>query len=85
MGEFAQVLEKVDRLILLPIYAAREKAVDGVSSDVLLQKIDIEHKICLEKSEVIPYLKEHKTEILLTIGAGDIDQLVQPIADNYGQ
>ena len=85
MGEFAQVLEKVDRLILLPIYAAREKAVDGVSSDVLLQKIDIEHKICLEKSEVIPYLKEHKIEILLTIGAGDIDQLVQPIADNYGQ
>ena len=51
---------------------------------MLLQKIDHEDAICIPSNEVINYLRVRELDILLTLGAGDIDQLVEPIFKNYG-
>lgn len=84
MTDFAVELSNVDHLILLPIYPARELPIEGVSSEVLLQKIDLEDAICIPSNEVINHLRVRELDILLTLGAGDIDQLVEPIFKNYG-
>ena len=84
MADFAQELSNVDSLILLPIYPARELPIEGVTSGALLQKINHPDAICVSKSEVVENLKQRELDILLTLGAGDIDQLVKPIYEFYG-
>lgn len=78
MEGFADELSKVDELILLDIYPAREKPIKGVSSAVLLDKITCK-KSLLPKEDVVDYLINKDLEVLVSIGAGDIDQLVEPI------
>jgi UDP-N-acetylmuramate--alanine ligase len=77
--DFAQSLEELDHIILLDIYPARELPIEGVSSEMLLEKINKSNKILLKKEEIIPYLKTINIEVLLTMGAGDIDRLVNDI------
>ncbi len=77
--DFAKALNNLDELILLEIYPAREKPIQGITSEWLLKKIDLEAKQLLLKDEVIPYLSNTKNEIILTLGAGDIDRLVPKI------
>ena len=79
--QFAEVLALLDEVILLPIYPAREKPIPGITSDYLLSLIDHPHKTVLQKEELIPYLQEHRPDVLLTIGAGDIDRLVKPLEE----
>ena len=79
-GEFAAALDLLDQVILLPIYPAREKPIEGVSSEMLLQKMKNPNKRVLQKTELLPYLLVHKPDVLLTIGAGDIDRLVPQLA-----
>ena len=74
--EFAAVLDLLDRPILLPIYPAREKPIEGVDSEYLLRKMRNPNKLLLQKTELSPYLQNHRPDVLLTIGAGDIDRLV---------
>ncbi len=76
---FAEQLSRVDDLLLLEIYPARELPIDGVSSTILAAMIGLEKKIVLEKSQVLQELSKKSLDIVLTIGAGDIDTLVQPI------
>ena len=78
--EFAEVLDLLDTPILLPIYPAREKPIEGISSEFLLEKMKNPNKILLQKTELIPYVQAHKPDVLLTIGAGDIDRLVPMLA-----
>ena len=78
--EFAEALDLLDSVILLPIYPAREKPIEGVTSELLLQKMNNPNKLSLKKTELLPYLIEHKPDVLLTIGAGDIDRLVPMLA-----
>ena len=78
--EFATSLDLLDRVILLPIYPAREKPIEGITSEFLLSKVTVPDKQVLQKTELVPYLKEHRPEVLLTIGAGDIDRLVPELA-----
>ncbi len=78
-GEFAESLSLLDRLILLDIYPAREKPIEGITSKMLLDLVPIEDKLLLKKEEVPEYLNHNKPDILLTLGAGDIDQLVPVI------
>jgi len=81
--DFARVLGELDSVILLEIYPAREQPIEGVTSGFLLQKIPVENKrICL-KTELIGLLKHEQPEILLTLGAGDIDQMVKPITEAF--
>jgi len=77
--DFAKELSKVDNLILLDIYPAREVPIEGINSQMLIDKITINDKRILSKEGVLDYFENNKTEITLIIGAGDIDRLVQPI------
>lgn len=79
LNEFAQSLALLDSLILLDIYPAREEPIPGVTSALLLENISLENKILLQKEELIPYLKKQSLEVLITLGAGDIDRMVDPI------
>jgi UDP-N-acetylmuramate--alanine ligase len=81
-NEFSDSLSMLDEVILLPIYPAREKPIKGIDSAMLLQHIRTEKKTLVDKSQLPEILKNHDFDILLTIGAGDIDQLVGPI-ENY--
>lgn len=76
---FARELAQLDELVLLDIYPARELPIPGVTSENLLGRVPLENKRLLEKEAVVPHLAEHRPEILLTLGAGDIDRLVAPI------
>lgn len=80
---FAESLSLLDRLILLDIYPARELPIEGVTSAMLLNMIPLKEKRLIPKNKVIDYLKTIKPDILLTLGAGDIDQLVPMIEQLY--
>jgi UDP-N-acetylmuramate--alanine ligase len=77
--EFAQSLSLADSLILLDIYPAREKPIQGVNSKMLLDLCVNNSKKLISKNLVIKNLENQKIDILLTIGAGDIADLVVPI------
>ena len=78
---FAEILDKLDEVILLPIYPAREKPIDGVTSGMIFNKMKSTNKRLMEKSDLPGHLDSAKIDVLLTIGAGDIDMLVAPIED----
>ena len=77
--EFAQSLSLADSLILLDIYPAREKPIQGVDSKMLLDLCVNNSKKIISKNLVIKNLENQKIDILLTLGAGDIADLVVPI------
>ena len=80
--EFALSLDLLDEIILLPIYPARELPIKGIDSEMLLQKIKNPNKTLLVKDQLVDELiKNEKLEVLLTLGAGDIDRLVPIIEE----
>ncbi len=79
--EFAEALSALDELILLDIYPAREKPIPGVSSKLIFDKVNLKNKTLCSKENLLPLLKERKMELLVTLGAGDIDQLVPQIKE----
>jgi UDP-N-acetylmuramate--alanine ligase len=76
---FAQSLDLLDETWLLDIYPARELPVDGVSSELILDLMHQENKKLLSRTEVLKMLQAEKPEIFLTMGAGDIDLMIEPI------
>jgi UDP-N-acetylmuramate--alanine ligase len=80
-NEFAQSLSKLDNLILLPIYPARELPIEGINSELILGKANINNKLLISKDEVLTHLNDilPNIEVLITMGAGDIDGLIKPI------
>jgi UDP-N-acetylmuramate--alanine ligase len=78
---FAESLDLLDECILLEIYPAREKPIEGVSSQMLLDKMRSKHKHLVKKENLMEFLKDRPVEVLMTMGAGDIDKFVQPIED----
>jgi UDP-N-acetylmuramate--alanine ligase len=78
---FAKILDVLDETILLPIYPAREKPVEGVSSELILNKMKSVNKRLLSKSDIPGKLNVSELDVLITIGAGDIDSLVMPIEE----
>lgn len=76
---FAESLDMADEVILLPIYPARELPVEGVSSEMILQLMQLGDKKILSKDEIKEYISETKPGLLVMCGAGDIDALVQPV------
>lgn len=79
MEGFADVLSVLDEIILLDIYPARELPIEGISSKVIFDKIENKNKTLATKADVLSILKERNLEVLMTLGAGDIDTLVEPI------
>jgi UDP-N-acetylmuramate--alanine ligase len=76
---FASSLSLLDELILLDIYPARELPMEGVSSNIIFDKVTLENKILCSKDAVTGLLKDKTLGVVLTLGAGDIDQLVEPV------
>ncbi len=76
---FAETLDLADEVILLPIYPARELPMAGVTSEMILNKMKNSNKCVLEKQDLLAWIQNYKTGLLITAGAGDIDTLVEPI------
>jgi UDP-N-acetylmuramate--alanine ligase len=76
---FAESLNMADEIILLPVYPARELPMEGVNSEMILNKMTVANKKVLSKTEILDWIKNNKTALLITAGAGDIDTLVEPI------
>jgi UDP-N-acetylmuramate--alanine ligase len=77
--EFAAALDQLDRCYLLPIYPARELPIEGVHAEMLAGLMKNKNVQVLDKSELLQALAQQTPEVLLTLGAGDIDTLVEPI------
>lgn len=83
--DFASALDLLDRCLLLPIYPARELPIEGVSSQMLTERMKLENKAVVEKEDLLDTLREDRPEILLMLGAGDIDRLVTPLANELSK
>lgn len=79
MDEFADALSQADKLILMEIYPAREKPISGITSSVLLDKISCKQKQICQKDELLDVIQSSRPELLVTMGAGDIDRFVPSI------
>jgi UDP-N-acetylmuramate--alanine ligase len=77
---FSESLSLADEVVLLDIYPARELPIEGVTSAMLLDGIQTGKKTLINKEQVMDYLMESRPEVLVTMGAGDIDRLVPGIA-----
>jgi UDP-N-acetylmuramate--alanine ligase len=85
---FAEVLDLADEIILLPIYPARELPMEGVSSNMIIDRMHSESKMVLSKENLLKHLAQEKEAhveegfegtLIITAGAGDIDTLIEPI------
>ncbi|GLR15766.1 UDP-N-acetylmuramate--L-alanine ligase [Portibacter lacus] len=81
MDDFAEELGKVDELLLMEIYPARELPMEGVTSSVLLEKIDIKNKKLVQRESIMEEIEQRSPEILMTLGAGNIDVFAPLIRD----
>lgn len=79
MEEFASILSLADELILLDIYPAREKPIEGITSQALLDKVPMKAKRLCPKTGLLDLVNEERPELLITMGAGDIDRFVEPL------
>ena len=78
---FAEVLAMTDELIMLDIYPARELPIEGVDSAMIINRVAIDDKKILSKEETLSHIKLTMPELLLTVGAGDVDTLVTPLKE----
>ena len=76
---FAESLEMLDEIILLEIYPARENPIPGITSRIIYDKLRNPHKKLVPKEDLLETITRLKPQVLLTMGAGDIDQFVEPI------
>jgi UDP-N-acetylmuramate--alanine ligase len=83
--EFAKSLSMLDEVLLLPIYPARELPIAGIDSQMLLSLINHSDKHFLLKTDIPGYFRDKHIEVLLTMGAGDIDTLVEPIENFFSK
>jgi UDP-N-acetylmuramate--alanine ligase len=79
MEDFATSLSLADQLVLLQIYPAREKPIEGISSQTLADKVKLNYKTVCTKETLVNTLSKIETDIIVLIGAGDIDQCIEPV------
>lgn len=79
--EFATSLDLLDKAILIPLYPAREEPIPGISSETIFGRMKMENKVLAERDETMELIKKDTNEILLTMGAGDIDRMVKGIIE----
>lgn len=78
--DFARALSHADRVIILPIYPARELPIEGVTSDLIFERVTAPFKVLLSSADELPgYVTTQGFELLLTVGAGDICNLIPEI------
>ncbi|MBN1463703.1 MAG: UDP-N-acetylmuramate--L-alanine ligase, partial [Paludibacteraceae bacterium] len=77
--EFSEALSLLDELILLDIYPAREQLIEGVSSQLIFDNVTCKNKTLCTKQELMAELPKHQFDVLVTLGAGDIDKFIPEI------
>ena len=77
--DFAKSLSQFDELLLMDIYPARELPMEGITSEWLLSKVKNENKKLVQKTDLISSILKSDAKIIVTIGAGDIGELVPKI------
>ena len=77
--EFARALSGLDKLILLDIYPAREEPIPGVSSELIFRDVTAPEKLLIPRDELMSCLEKEPVDVLLTLGAGNIDRFIEPI------
>ncbi len=80
-AEFAASLNLLDTAILIPLYPAREEPIRGISSAIIFNQMKIQDKHLVTKPEMLEILKNDNCDIVLTMGAGDIDGLAGDIIE----
>ncbi len=80
-GDFARSLDLADTVVLLDIYPAREAPLPGVTSRIILERMQLADKHLLSREETLQFIAEQQPAVLATVGAGDIDTLVPEIKD----
>ncbi len=78
-SEFAAALDLLDNALIMEIYPARELPMEGVDSGIILNKMKVANRVRCIREDFPIILKNYHSDILLTLGAGDIDRLVEPI------
>jgi UDP-N-acetylmuramate--alanine ligase len=81
MDDFAKELSNVEELLLMEIYPARELPMVGITSSVLLEKIDIKNKKVVKREDLMEEIRTKDIGVLMTLGAGDIDVFVPQITE----
>ncbi|MDR1780220.1 MAG: UDP-N-acetylmuramate--L-alanine ligase [Tannerella sp.] len=76
---FAESLSLLDELILLDIYPAREEPIEGITSQIIFDRATVARKTLCTKAQLPDIIESGSYDVVLTIGAGDIDQLVEPV------
>lgn len=79
IDDFGESLSQFDEVLLLDIYPARELPIEGVTSNLLLEKINNENKQLISKEDIVSKIEESNAQVILTIGAGDIGEEVKNI------
>lgn len=87
MKGFAEELSKADTLLLMDIYPAREKPIEGINTESVRKLIDKESVEILNHEEVVDYVEKEKNniELLMTLGAGDIDKVIYKIKEKLNE
>lgn len=83
MSGFGTALSALDEVLLLPIYPAREKPLPGIDSQCVLDNISNTPARLTNRTDYLEHLKAAEPEVILVLGAGDIDRLVNPIAEAF--
>ena len=79
--EFARALSGLDKLVLLDIYPAREEPIEGVTSEIIFRDVTAPEKVLLTRDELMPWLENEPVDVLVTLGAGNIDRFIEPITE----
>jgi UDP-N-acetylmuramate--alanine ligase len=79
VDDFAESLDMLDEVLLMDIYPAREEPIDGVTSKIIFDKMKIENKTLVTKEMLMDEVRKRNLEVLMTLGAGDIDVFVSQI------
>ena len=77
--EFAKALSLADKLIMLDIYPAREEPIPGVTSDIIFKDVTCPEKILVHREDFMKHMEGEEVDVLMTVGAGDIDRFVEPL------
>jgi UDP-N-acetylmuramate--alanine ligase len=80
-AEFAASLDLLDRCILLPLYPAREAPIPNVNSEIIFNQMKLGNKFLESKKDALDRLRNTNTDVIITMGAGDIDGLATEIVE----
>ena len=79
--EFAESLDAADEVALIDLYPAREQPIPGISSKTIFDKVKNQNKVMISREDFVDTMKNRNFEILLTLGAGDLNLYVPPLVE----